>query len=208
MSEELDPIAAVEAALITRLGHAFSIEGGKSALKKIAALEVPFDGETEKHFRVTPPAVYVLPLKVEGGDALGHFTVHWAIYAASDRATSQTRTEGGVGPFGIGSYAIAMTAARALQQWKPPVECASSVEVVGVENLTGLALVAKKTNVWAVQLKGDLYLEPETPAGDGQGLAPFTRFWSDLDIESFEDPPEAPLPAARDAALNVTLEGG
>lgn len=204
-----DPIGSLEASLVDRIGAAFADGDGRSALKKVEAIEVPIDPQTEKTFRLTAPSVYVVPLLVRATDVPGVIDIRFACYCISDRATSITRGTGGAAPLGIGSYAIATRTALVLDIWQPPVEGAGTMRLVGIENITGLAFVSNKSNVWAVTVACEVgcaldnpHPGPDAADPDGSDLGDFLIFHADIDVPPFEDPPET-LPAARDAALRA-----
>ncbi|MEM7507629.1 MAG: hypothetical protein AAF415_12880 [Pseudomonadota bacterium] len=197
----IDPIGAIEDAMIARLKDAFGFNETRRALRKVDRIEVPFDASSSKIFEPVPPACYVLPLLVRPGDYPGNFDVRWAVYAVSGKATSTTRARGGSDPMGLGAYAIAMRAAAVLENWNPELDCAGTIQLVGIENLSGLTLVDRRLSVWALTMTGSIDFELQNPDAD---LAPFLTFHADFDVPPYDAPP-AELPAARDANLKVEL---
>lgn len=207
MSQSPDPIGEMQDAIVARLEAAFGLTSGPRMLKEVEPIEIPFDAETSKKARISPPAAYVLPLKVMGGGVTGLLVVDWAVYAVAGRATSRTRAKGGAGPLGLGAYAIASTAALALQHWAPPVDCTGTLELIGIENLTGWAMVDDKLHVWAVMLRGEMPCQALNPTDEnGQPIGDFLTFWADVDIAPVEPAPET-LPDERDAVVKVELPG-
>lgn len=205
-----DPVAGIETAITDRITAAFTDGQGMTALKKVEPIEVPIDPATEKTFQLVPPAIYITPLNARPGQTSGALVLSFGIYCVSARATSRTRTRGGAGTFGIGSYAMMIRTALTLRDWTPPVECAGRLELIGVENLSGLVFVRQKTSCWALTIACQVGLSLDNPhpgpiAGDPDGadLGDFLLFHTDWDVPPHEDAPEQPLPAALDAASLV-----
>lgn len=198
-----DPIAELEEALIARLKAGFGFADERRALKVVDRLDMPFDGETGRTFRIVPPAIYLALLMSRPGEYPGQMITRWAAYAVADRATPVRRAHGGTAPYAIGSYGIITLAWRLLEDWQPDVECASTLRIVGVENVSAYVLNDQKMTVMALTLEVDLKLEMENPGAD---IADFLIFHADFDVEPHEAPPVDPLPAARDAALTVRIQ--
>lgn len=89
-----------------------------------------------------------------------------------------------------------------LDAWLPETPGANSVQLIGVENLTGLTLVDQKLAVWAVTFAVEIGCDLENPTA---ALAEFLTFHADIDVEPYSDPPDGALPAARDAAFRVEI---
>ena len=201
----LDPLGAVEAAMLARLKSSFGWDDDKRALRQIKAIEFPFDQGTDKVMQLEPPGAYVVPLVARPTDTRNTLEQRWAIYAVSDRPTAKARATGGIGVYGMGAYAIAYRVAAALDEWDPETDGASRLYVEGIENMSGLTLTKRGLTVFGVTFFGKITHDFGSEDAD---LAPFLRFHADWDIAPVADPPTDPLPvAAPDAADDVTLEG-
>ena len=203
----IDPIGDIQSAIIARLTAAFMGSDGRSALKQVAQIDVPFDGATDRNFQISPPAIYLTPLVINRGQTQGSLKIRWAAYCLASAASIPARTKGSSVAFGLGAWAIATRAALVLDEWAPDVEGASMLELGGIENLTGMTMRDKNLHVWAITLDGEICtsLQNEIDAGiNGDDLDDFLVFHADFDIQRREDPPES-LPAELDASLRVEL---
>lgn len=198
-----DPIGAVEDAIVDRLRGAFT-SGGKSALKRIEPLERPFDSRTPGELGIHAPAVYVVPYVGKPTGNERHLRMLWWLYCIADGATPATRARGGAGAFGIGTYAVASRVVAALDGWLPEVPEASTLEVAGIENMTGLTLERERKAVLAVTVTGIIEC---TGTPDGSGLEDFRTYHSDWDIPPRAEAPDALPVSDPDATNTVTLEG-
>lgn len=197
-----DPAGALEAALLARLRDGFGWAGPRRALRNVDPIETPFDAETPGAIRVAPPALYLAPLTMRPTEFQGEITIRWAAYCVAAGGSSRSAAAGGQDPFGIGAYAIAMRAALLLQDWRPPVDGAGSLRVIGAENLTGLALAKEKFCVMALTFETGIACAAENPEA---ALAEFLIFHADIDLPPLADPAPTELPAASDAAIRVEL---
>lgn len=198
-----DPIGALEDAILARLRTAFTA-GGRSVLKRIEALERPFEANVPASTQIHPPAIYLAPLVAKPTGTERHLEMHWAAYCVSGSATPETRARGASGAFGIGTYAIAGRVVASLDGWLPDVPEASGLSILGVENFTGLVLVKERMAVFAVTFAGRIEC---LEALGGSGLDDFLTYHSDWDIAPHAAPPEALPVAEPDATNTVTLEG-
>lgn len=204
MSGTVDPIGAVEDAMIARLKAAFGWGDERHALAEVEALEFPFDQDADKVHQVKAPAAYVVPLAARGMGESGLVTMQWAVYAVSGAPTARARARGtAIGD--LGAYAIAARIAAALDGWVPDVEGASGLECAGIEVLTGLTLVKRRLSVLAVTFTGPLQFAFEDPEAE---LADFLHYHSDWDLRSAEGRHTGPLPIDDPhATTDVTLPG-
>lgn len=62
MNAVVDPIGAVEDAMVAWLKVAFGWSEARRALQEVKALEFPFDEDADRVHQVAPPAAYVVPL--------------------------------------------------------------------------------------------------------------------------------------------------
>lgn len=200
-----DPVGEVQSAIEERLKSAFGWTESQRTLKQIKPIEFPFDKGSEKLEQIVPPGVYFVPLVARASGEWMTLDQQWAAYCVSDRPTSRARTTGGAGSFGMGAYEIAYRTAAALDEFFPDTIGASTLRVLGIENLTGLTLASKRLSVFAVTFAGKIAADFGAPAAN---LAPFLRYHSDWELDPGAPAPSDPLPITDPHATNdVTLTG-
>lgn len=182
-----DPLGAVEVAIEERLKEVFGWNAGARLLKQIQSTEFPFDKGTDEVTQVAPPGAYIVPLVARPGQFPDDYDQQWAVYAVASRPTSTARGRGGTGAYGIGAYEIAYRIAAALHDFKPPVETADCLKVLGIENLSGLTLTKKSMSVFAVTLSGTIKACFEPIVQDGKLTELYIGFAPEVGIEHEDD---------------------
>jgi len=204
MSAQIDPIGAVEDSMVARLKTVFGWGDERRALQEVKALEFPFDENADTVQQVSPPGAYVVPFGARPLDGDGHILFRWCVYAVSGAATTRERARGA--PSGdLGTYAISSRIGAALSDWTPSgVDEAGTLELAGIEVLTGLTLMKRRLSVLAVTFVGPIHLSFEDPEAE---LADFLHYHSDWDLHAPDEPRKGPLPLDLDATNDVDLPG-
>lgn len=178
MTIMLDPVGAIEDALIARLQETFVRPNGRSLLKEIKPIEVPIDAGATKEFKTNPPALYVLPLTMRPGPVAGALNVYFSAYAMAKDARSK-RVDGEIQGLTIGTYAIATRTALAIEEWRPKeLDGVGTFTLLGIENLAGLKLAARGVNCWAVTMMTTVSANQTHPT---DGLEDFITYATGLD---------------------------
>jgi len=205
MIAPIDPISAVQDAIIARLGDAFGMDRSRRALQEIKPLHVSPDRGADMIEQLIPPSLNLLFLEFQPTQQFDTVDLRWGVYAVSKRATLAARTKGDVGE--MGAYAIAARAARVLNDFLPDVEGASALMFHGCQNIASKTLARKKLSVLALTFSGQVTIGFDDPNAD---LADFLRYHSEWKTGPFDDDNPAPtsLPISKpDATNDVVLTG-
>jgi len=197
-------IAAIEDAIIARLGAAFA-----GRVREVDHKPAKLDADELNRILTVAPAAYVAMLGWQRAERPeGTIALSWGVYLIAANASGERARRRGDAAT-IGAYEMAITAAASLERWVPP-GAAGPVEVRSCENLFGAAFEKAGRTVYGIvldlpaKLQDVLAVPGEPTPGD------FITFHGDWDIPPLGNvatPPPAPASGAdqADAVTTVTL---